>query len=73
MRVHVFARSRTGWKEVWALADGICSKAPVSPRVQVIGGKIVIEVPVMADPFIRTIPVNTYTYAWKRSTYQLEH
>jgi hypothetical protein len=73
MRVHVFARARAGWKEVWALTDGICSKAPVSPRVNVtLDGKIVIEVPVMADPFIRTIPVDTYTYAWKRSTYQLE-
>ena len=55
-------------------ASGLCLQAPgKGPSVHAEGGdRIVLEVPVLADPFLRTTPVNRYRFAWNGRTYELQ-
>ena len=86
MRVHVFERTSTGFTEVWSLAEiprhswsppnragnGICSQSPKLPGARATpDGRIVVEVPTLSDPFVRTLPVNAYTFTWTGTRYEL--
>jgi len=89
MRVHVFAREKEGFREVWLLSEtpqptgsrsvgatrpggGICSQAPRQPSARVAeDGSILVEVPVMSDPFQRSVPVAVFPYEWNGKTYAL--
>jgi hypothetical protein len=51
---------------------GICSQAPKAPHGHATpDGRIVLEVPILADPFLRTLPVSTYSFAWNGSKYEI--
>jgi hypothetical protein len=88
MRLHVFERTGSGIKKIWALAElpetgwtvpgsgrqgrGICSKAPKKPEAYATAdGHIVLEVPVMTDAFQRSIPVESFVFAWNGKDYAL--
>ena len=86
MKVHVYARRDDGgWYEVWQLSErpgrdwlppsqgnGICPQAPKRPSARGTStGRIVVEVPVLPDPFVRGIPAYTYDYGWDGKTYVL--
>jgi len=86
MRVHVIERNSTGFTEVWSLneaprplwlpasrsGNGICSQAPKAPSAHATAdGRIVVEVPILSDPFLRTLPVSTYWFTWNGAKYEL--
>jgi hypothetical protein len=87
MRLHVFERTSAGLKKMWSLTDrpetpwtvpgsrsgrGICRKAPKLPAAYATAdGRIIVEVPVMTDSFQRSIPVETYTFAWNGKDYSV--
>ena len=51
---------------------GICRKAARPPSAYATAaGRIVLELPVHSDAFQRSIPVETYTFAWDGSKYAL--
>ncbi|HXB74569.1 MAG TPA: hypothetical protein VNY05_40415 [Candidatus Acidoferrales bacterium] len=51
---------------------GICSPAPKAPNAYVTpDGRIALEVPMLTDPFLRTLPVSTYLFTWNGSKYEL--
>lgn len=51
---------------------GICPQAPRPPSVHATAdGRIVLEVPIMRDAFQRTLPAETYTFAWDGAKYAL--
>jgi hypothetical protein len=51
---------------------GVCSQAPRGPSAHATSdGRIVVEVPTMTDPFQRSMPVISYSFAWDGSTYAL--
>jgi hypothetical protein len=51
---------------------GICPLAPLLPRARATTeDQIVLEVPVLLDPFQRTLPPYTYVFAWDGSRYAL--
>jgi hypothetical protein len=51
---------------------GICPLAPRPPSAHATAdGRIVLEVPILMDAFQRTLPVNTYIFAWGGSKYVL--
>jgi hypothetical protein len=71
-RPHVLTKSaETGWRELWIHPDprGLCAHAPVPPTIRVVEGRIVIEIPIMKDPFIRAIPREVQTWTWNGTTY----
>lgn len=50
----------------------ICPQAPELPSAHATAdGRIVLDVPVMIDPFERTIPAYNFTFVWDGSTYRL--
>jgi len=55
-------------------ASNLCPQAPgKGPAVHVEGGdRIVLEVPVLADPFLQTVPVSRYVFVWNGKTYELQ-
>lgn len=63
----------------WSFSDtsdrpgrGFCPAAAKSPGVHVTAqGAIVLEVPVLMDPFERSAPVSTYTFRWDGGKYLL--
>jgi hypothetical protein len=81
-RVHVLERRDDGLHEIWSLSKlplpgrgaserELCGQGGAT-RVRVTGdGKIVIEVPMRMDPFERSVPVSSYTFAWDGSAYSL--
>jgi hypothetical protein len=86
MRVHVFERATSGLKEVWSLNEvprhswspprrsgtGTCSQAAKGPAAHATpDGRIVVEVPTLSDPFVRNLPVSTYSFTWTGATYEL--
>jgi hypothetical protein len=51
---------------------GICSQAPRSPTAHATpDGRIVLEVPFLLDPWERTLPTSTYSFAWDGKKYAL--
>lgn len=51
---------------------GICPQAPRPPSAHATAdGRIVLEVPTMLDAFQRTLPADTYTFAWDGVKYAL--
>jgi hypothetical protein len=51
---------------------GICSQAPRSPSTHATpDGRIVLEVPLLLDPWERTLPTSTYSFAWDGKKYAL--
>jgi len=51
---------------------GICSEAPRAPRAHATpDGRIVLEVPLLLDPWERTLPTSTYSFAWDGKKYAL--
>jgi hypothetical protein len=51
---------------------GICPKAPRRPEAYATAdGRIVVDRPVMTDAFQRSIPVETYSFAWNGKEYAL--
>jgi hypothetical protein len=51
---------------------GICPQAPRPPNAQATAdGRIVLDVPILLDAFQRTLPVDTYTFAWDGAKYVL--
>ena len=49
---------------------GICQQGPRSPSVHATSeGRIVLEVPILSDPFQRTVPAATFSFAWDGSKY----
>jgi len=51
---------------------GICSQAPKAPAAHATpDGRIVLEVPILSDPFLRTLPVSTYSFTWNGTTFEL--
>jgi hypothetical protein len=83
--VHVMKRNAEEFVEVWSLdklpengpfatgSAGICSKASRMPQAHgTQDGKIVIEVPVLTDPFQRKIPNEIYSFDWDGQTYRQE-
>jgi hypothetical protein len=53
-------------------ARGICPQAPRPASAHATpDGRIVLEVPILLDPFERTRPVETYTFTWDGGTYIL--
>jgi hypothetical protein len=63
-----------GWKADAGIEPSgrrICPQAPDLPSAHgTADGRIVLDVPVMLDPFEHTIPVRSFTYAWDGSTYK---
>jgi hypothetical protein len=54
-------------------ARGICPQAPRLPSAHATAdGRIVLEVPILLDPFERTRPVDTYFFTWDGAKYVLE-
>jgi hypothetical protein len=52
---------------------GICPQAPRAPSAHATtDGQIVLEVPVLLDPFERTRPADTYTFTWDGHKYVWE-
>ena len=52
---------------------GFCSEAPRPATAYATpGGRIVVQVPVLLDPFERSIPMYSYTFAWDGSKYALQ-
>jgi hypothetical protein len=52
--------------------NGICSQAPKAPNAHAMAdGRIVLEVPILSDPFLRVVPVSTYSFTWNGSKYEL--
>lgn len=46
-------------------------RAPIPPSAHATpDGKIVVEVPVLTELFVRPIPVSTYTFVWDGTTYR---
>jgi hypothetical protein len=53
---------------------GICPQAPRPPNAHATAdGRIVLEVPILLDAFQRTLPADTYSFAWDGSRYVLAH
>jgi len=51
---------------------GICPQGPRPPNVQATPeGRIIVEVPVLFDPFQRSMPANTFSFEWDGSKYVL--
>lgn len=51
---------------------GICPQAPRPPTAHAtVDGRIVLAVPILMDPFERTLPVDTYSFTWDGSKYVL--
>jgi len=51
---------------------GICPQAPRPPSAHgTPDGRIVLEVPILLDPFERTLPVNIYSFAWDGTKYKI--
>jgi hypothetical protein len=51
---------------------GICMQAPRPPSAHATAdGEIVLEVPILLDPFERTLPVDTYSFTWDGHKYVL--
>lgn len=51
---------------------GICPQAPRPPSAHATAdGRIVLEVPLLLDPFERTLPVDTYSFTWDGHKYVL--
>ena len=51
---------------------GICSQAPKAPNAYVTpDGRIALEIPILSDPFLSTLPVSTYLFTWNGSKYEL--
>ena len=49
---------------------GICAQAPRPPSAHATAdGRIVLEVPLLFDPFERTLPVDTYSFTWDGHKY----
>jgi hypothetical protein len=87
VKLHVIERGAGGFTEVWSLTElphpawkvgaasrgrGICPRAPRPPSVHATAdGQIILEVPILLDPFERTRPVDTYTFTWDGSKYIL--
>ncbi len=84
--VHVFERGSSGLKEIWSLdrvpspnslfnpkSQRICPQAPIPPSVHgTTDGRIVIEIPVLVDPFQRSIPPYVYSFTWDGNAYTLD-
>jgi len=73
-RPHVLIKSPdSGWRELWALPDprGLCPQAPTSPTVRVVEGRILVEIPIMKDAFVRFIPREVQNWIWNGATYTL--
>ncbi len=85
-RVHVLEPSGDSFREVWTLnavpdriwgvtenpkSPGICQKGQSADAHGTPDGRIVLEVRVRNDPFQRSIPVDTYTFQWNGSQYEL--
>ena len=67
-------RPETHWTVPGATRQGrgICRKAGHPPEAYATAdGRIIVEIPVMADAFQRSIPVETYTFTWNGKTYAL--
>jgi hypothetical protein len=66
---------RPAWKSGPAAtrpSRGICTQAPRPPSAHAtVDGRIVLEVPILLDPFERTLPVDTYFFTWDGSKYVL--
>jgi hypothetical protein len=51
---------------------GICAQAPRPPSAHATAdGRIVLEVPILQDAFVRTLPIDSYTFAWDGAKYVL--
>jgi hypothetical protein len=86
-RVHVLERAGDSFQEVWSLTEvpdrvwgvredqnrrGICANASRGTNAHgTADGRIVVEVRVLVDPFVRSMPVDTYSFTWNGSKYEL--
>lgn len=51
---------------------GICPQSPQPASAHATpDGRILLEVPILVDPFQRTLPVSTYSFRWDGSKYEL--
>jgi hypothetical protein len=85
--LHVLERQMDGFREVWSLTklpalpgwtgssratdseQTVClSRAKISV---IADSRIVVEVPVVLDPFVRGAPASRFTFAWDGSEYKL--
>ena len=78
LRLHVLQVLSESATQVWALSElpdnseGICRQGPVNPSAHATpDGRIIVDVPVYSEPFQRTLPIRTYTYAWDGGRYHL--
>ena len=65
-----------GWT-IDAISDspgpGICNNAPKPPSAHATpDGRIAVEIPSLTDPFQRSVPVTTHSFAWNGSKYVLQ-
>jgi|HubBroStandDraft_6_1064221.scaffolds.fasta_scaffold622498_2 hypothetical protein len=53
-----------------AQSQRICAQAPIPPRVHgTMDARIVLEIPVLADPSQRSIPPYVYSFTWDGNAY----